>query len=63
MWHCDLTAVQKPWLNGTDAIIQLTYSSFHKPSGLFININLRIIPKIIIADIAEYFFTIVKIPL
>lgn len=63
MWHCDFTALINPSVSGVDAIIQLTYSSFHKPSGLLINISLKINPKTIIADIEPIFFTIVKIPL
>ena len=63
MWHCDLTAFINPCPKGTDAIIQLTYSSFHSPSGLSIKTSLKIIPRITITNIPAYFFTIVKIPI
>ena len=53
MWHCFNTSLQKPSLNGVEAIIQLTYSSFQRPSNLSTNESLKINPSKIIRYICS----------
>ena len=50
MWHCLRISPQKPLLKGTEDTNQLTYSSFHSPSGLLMKVSRNTKPNNVIKN-------------
>ena len=54
MWHCLIISCKNPCPKGVEAINQLTYSSFHNPSGLIMFVSLNIKPSNMIKKIYKF---------